>query len=118
MKRLEFKKKVRLEIWLRAGGPERLKCEACAMPLMGKRFEVDHILECWEVPYRDDLKAEDGKLLCIPCHDTKTGKKAGERAHGNRIIKKAAGIKRRSSFKTNRDGPYRMKLDGSIERRS
>jgi len=122
-KRLEFTKATKLAIFRRAGGPEDLRCEGCKAPLMGKSFEYDHTLECWEMEdvehgYRDPLTAEDGKLLCLPCHQEKTGRKAGERAHGKRIQAKAAKAKpKRSSFLTNRDGPYRKKLNGEIERR-
>lgn len=98
-KRLEFSKKVRLEIFLRAGGPDKLRCEGkdCGLPIKGSNFEIDHTLECWEMDdvehgYREPLTAADGKVLCYPCHDAKSGKKSGERAHCKRIVKKAAKV--------------------------
>jgi hypothetical protein len=122
-KRLEFDKKTKIEMFKRAGGPEDLRCEGtgCGIPLRGKPFEYDHTLECWEMEdiehgLRPPLTAEDGKLLCIPCHQEKTGRKAGERAHGKRIVAKAARAetKKRSSFRTNRDSPYKVKMDGTV----
>jgi hypothetical protein len=115
-KRLEFSKKVRLEIFLRAGGPDKLRCEGkdCGLPIKGSNFEIDHTLECWEMEdvehgYREALTAEDGKLLCIPCHDAKTGKKAGERARCKKVVEKAAKARKpKQPFKGWR------KFDGSV----
>jgi len=125
MKRLEFSKPVKIEMFRRAGGPNDLRCEGkdCGLRLMGKPFEYDHTIEEWEREdiekgLRPPLTAEDGQLLCIPCHDAKSGKKAGERAHGKRLIAKAARAKPRSSFQTNRNGTYKAKIGGGVERRS
>ena len=114
--RLEFTDKVKEQMFRRAGGPGNVCCEGCGLPLNGKPFEYDHCIEEWEredIQYglRPPLTAEDGKLLCIPCHDAKTGKKAGERAHGKRIVRKAAkahkpkrgGFSKRFSHKMNGD---------------
>ena len=123
IKRLEFTKAVRLEIFRRAGGPGNLCCEGCGISLENKPFEFDHTIECWEMEdvehgYRAPLTAEDGKLLGKSCcHKAKTARKAGERAHGRRIVEKAARVKRRSSFLTNRDGPFKKRMDGTVERR-
>jgi hypothetical protein len=106
-------------MYRRAGGPDRLRCENCGLKPKGNLFEYDHTVELWELPselrerfLEEGVPAEYGKLLCVPCHDEKSGKKAGERAHGNRIFEKAAKAKpkKRSSFKTNRDGPYKVEL--------
>jgi hypothetical protein len=123
MKRLEFSKPVKIEMFRRAGGPNNLRCEKCQLRLMGKPFEYDHQIEEWErqniaADLRPPLTADDGKLLCIPCHDEKSGKKAGERAHGKRIVGKAARAKPKSSFATNRNGAWKKKMDGTLERRS
>jgi hypothetical protein len=119
-KRLEFKKSVKIAILRRAGWPEKPVCEGCGLPLRGKRIEVDHTLECWEKPDRTELTAEDGRALGECCHRPKTARKNGERAHGNRIIEKAAGVKpkRRRGFQTNRDGPYKKPFGGNAVKRS
>lgn len=97
---MEFPKKVRMEIFLRAGGPGNLRCEAegCGLPIKGSNFELDHTIEEWE---RREVRegrrpptAEDGKLLCIPCHDAKSGKKTGERSHCKRIVEKSANARK------------------------
>lgn len=102
IKRLEFSKPVKIEMFRRAGGPDDLHCEGCNLRLMGKSFEYDHQIEEWErqniaAGLREPLTAEDGKLLCIPCHDEKSGKKTGERARGKRLIVKAAKAKPKRS---------------------
>lgn len=96
--RVEFSDSVKREIFTRAGGVRNLRCECCGMPLAGKRFEYDHIVEEWELEMiarelRAPLTAEDGRLLCIPCHDEKTARKTGERAHGKRLVKKVTRAK-------------------------
>ena len=116
-KRLEFTKAVKLEIFRRAGGPDNVRCEGpCGLPLGGKPFELDHALECWEMEdvehgYRAPLTAADGQLLCIPCHDAKTGKKAGERAKVIRRLEKAAGIERGGRKPKSR---FRKKMNGDV----
>lgn len=121
-KRLEFDKKTKIEMYKRAGGPEDLRCEAkdCGVRLRGKPFHYDHIIEEWEREdiargLREPLTADDGQVLCVPCHNEKSAVKTGERAHGKRIVAKAARAEnKRSSFRTNRDSPYKVKMDGTV----
>lgn len=119
-KRLEFSKSVRIEIFRRAGGPGNLRCEGCGLSLQNKPFEVDHTIEEWEREdvahgLREALTANDGKLLgknC--CHKAKSAKKAGERAHGKRIVEKAARVKKKSSWPCGKDKPFKKKLSGEV----
>lgn len=102
--KLEFKKTEKLKMFLRAGGPEHLRCEGCKLLMRGKRFEYDHTVECWELPAElrakfeeEGYPAEYGKLLCIPCHDEKSGAKSGERAHAISILEKSARARPKSA---------------------
>ena len=120
--RLEFSAKVKQEIWRRAGGPGNLRCEGCGLPLNGKPFEYDHTVECWEMRQEGrsrPLTAEDGKLLGRCCHRPKTARKAGERAHGKRIVKKSAKAMRRKGrpMPGSRTSAWKAKLGGGWERR-
>lgn len=116
--RLEFSKKVRLEIFRRAGGPEKLYCEGCGLPLRGKPFEIDHTIECWEKPTRTELTADDGKLLGYCCHRPKTAKKATERAHGNRIIEKSAKAKSKGPpIPGSRSSKFKKTVSGKVTTR-
>lgn len=118
--RIEFTKAVKLEMFRRAGGPERLCCEGCGLPIGGKPFEYDHVTECWEMREKKALTAEDGKVLGRCCHEPKTARKAAERAHGNRILEKTARAKPRrcAPIPGSRSTNWKRKLDGTIERRS
>lgn len=120
IKRLEFSKAVKLEMFKRAGGPGDLHCEGCHQPLGGKPFDYDHVIEEWEREdvahgLRAPLTAADGKLLGkLCCHQPKSAAKTKERAHVYRVIEKAARVKRKSSFPTNRDGRWRKKMNGEV----
>lgn len=116
-RRLEFTKAVKVEMFRRAGGPADPHCENCGVSVKNKLFEYDHEIEEWEREdiergLRSPLTAEDGKLLCIPCHDAKTGRKAGERAHGKRIVAKAAKADKSKGrgFQTR----LKRRMDGSV----
>jgi hypothetical protein len=121
--RLEFSKPVRLEIFRRAGGPGDLRCEGCGLSLQNKAWEVDHVIEEWEMEdvehgLRAPLTAADGKLLgkyC--CHVPKTAKKAKERAHGKRIVAKAARCASKSRpIPGSRASGLRRRMNGNVER--
>jgi hypothetical protein len=97
--RLEFTKKVKLEIFRRAGGPDDVRCEKCGWKIRGRNFQIDHKVAEWILEdiahgLRPPLTAEDGWLLGnekeCGCHTAKTAVEAGQRAHGDRIIAKAA----------------------------
>jgi hypothetical protein len=118
---LEFSKSVKLAMFKRAGGPGNLHCEKCKLRIGGKPFDYDHTIELWELGAElrekfaeDGVPAEYGQLICKPCHSQKTGQKTGERAHGKRIVEKAAKVKKRSSFQANRDGKFKKKMDGTV----
>lgn len=126
--RLEFKKKVKLEIFKRAGGPGDPRCEKCGTKVVGREFEIDHrvaewILEDIKHGYRGELTAEDGWLLgkgkTCSCHKDKTGKESGERGHVNRILFKAAKAtkaKGRPMLGTKASG-VRKRMNGKVENR-
>ena len=116
VRRVEFGKQAKLEMFKRAGGPGNLRCEGCGASLTGKAFEYDHTIECWErldmqAGDRIVLTADDGKLLGKDCcHREKSNKKKGEKAHGDRIIAKAAKATKKSTWRKKPDG---MRFDWS-----
>lgn len=67
-KRLEFKRKVKVEIRARSAG----KCELCGAALKGREGEIDHIDMDALVIEKRELVATDGQLLCRVCHKPKT----------------------------------------------
>ena len=116
--RVEIPKAVKLEVYRRAGGPNKVWCEGCEANLGSKRFEYDHQIEEWEqsIPpsQRQPITAADVKLLCVPCHDEKTGKKAGERAHVKRIVAKAAKAGKPKSRGFNRNPNMKQRFGGGV----
>jgi hypothetical protein len=120
IKRLEFSKKVKIAILRRAGWPENPICEGCGMPMRGKRIEVDHTIECWEQPDRQELTEADGKALGWDCcHQPKSSTKTAQRAHGNRIIEKAARARPKSRpIPGSKASGLRKGFNGIVEKRT
>ena len=115
--RVEISKKVKLEVFERAGGPGNVCCEGeCKMPLRGKRMEYHHAKAEWlqnEPPAsRPPIVAADVLLLCIPCHAAISSKDTTRRAAGKRIVEKQAGISRskRGGFSKR----LSRKMDGTV----
>lgn len=65
MPRLEFSRKTRRQIIMRAAG----KCERCNAALKPREGEVDHILAA---EFGGEATAANGRLLCRTCHAAKT----------------------------------------------
>ena len=68
--RKEFTRKVRAEIFARSKGA----CEDCGARLKVGEGEIDHVVPDAQKSYDPNrtYTAEDGKLLCRPCHKAKT----------------------------------------------
>lgn len=109
--RREFPAKVKREALDRAKGI----CEGCGAPLTIGKYEFDHDLA-------DGLGGEptleNCKLLCLPCHAEKTGKRDVPLiARVKRIRDRHLGIRKKSRFACSRDGAFRKKINGQVERR-
>lgn len=95
MSRLEFSRKTKAAIILRAAG----KCEACSAVLKTGEGEVDHILPC---QLGGEPTIANGRLICRPCHVEKTAndirairKSDRQRDKATGAIKPAGDIKSR-----------------------
>jgi HNH endonuclease len=71
----------------------RMWCEQCGAECLSRAdFEVDHVLAEGIRPANDNnrapLTADDGKLLCLKCHDQKTRRDVFEIAKSKRMGKK------------------------------
>lgn len=109
--REEFSKKVKIEAFARCKG----RCEACGALLRPRGFDYDH-----DKPAAFEGRAvvENCRVLCKPCHGQKTyGRDIPAIAKSNRIRAHRAGIRKRSRFPTSRDGPFKAKIGGGVERR-
>lgn len=114
MKRREFSTKIKRAGLERCDG----RCEQCGARLFPGNIRFDHINPdaAGGEPVLDNLQ-----VLCRSHHDDKTfGRDVPLVAKLKRVRDKHFGIGRRKSwrsFLTNRDGPFRKRMDGSVERR-
>lgn len=69
--RIEFTKKVRIEVYARAGG----KCEKCKAALKVSEGEYDHVIPFW---ISRDSSASNAQLLCVTCHRAPGAKTADD----------------------------------------
>ena len=123
IERKDIPKSVKLQVFKRAGGPEYVQCEGCGLMLRGKKFHYDHTVCEWmrtEAKSARVITADDVKLLGWDCcHKGKTSSEAGQRAHGNRLIEKAARARHSSQpIPGSRRSQWKRKMDGTLERRS
>jgi 5-methylcytosine-specific restriction protein A len=105
----------RLALWERHKGI----CAICKLPIKaGAKWRDEHLRALGLGGTNDP---ENRAPVHEACADEKTHGKDGDLAHiakAKRRKMKHLGIKRaRSSFQTNRDGPFKKRIDGSVERR-
>ena len=91
-------------------------CHICEGKItVGDKWEVEHIIP-WEIS-RDDSD-ENRKPAHVKCHRVKTDGDIKTIRKVQRIERKHLGIhKPKSSFATNRNGAFKKRMDGSVERR-
>lgn len=118
MSRAEFTKPTKRDAFMRAEG----RCEGklpngqrCNVRLHSGAVHYDHIIAEW---LTRDNSLENCQCLCLPCHKDKTGNSdVPAIAKVKRIQDRERGIKKRSSFQTNKDGPFKKKINGEVVRR-
>lgn len=109
--RQEFPAKIKVAAFERAGG----RCEECTAFLCAGKFDYDH-----RIPDALGGKPtlDNCVVTCRACHSEKTFKSDIPKiAKTRRIRKREAGIKKRSSFLTSKDSPFKRKLSGEVVRR-
>ena len=114
MTRREFPSKVRVAAFERAQG----RCEECTALLLPGKYQYDH-----RIP--DALGGEptldNCVVTCTTCHGRKTATvDVPNIARAKRREARHIGAKTpsRRSFATNKNGPFKKKLDGNVERRN
>jgi len=120
--RLEIPKRVKLEVYTRAGGPGQLKCEGCGLLIGGKRFDYDHKqAEIFNTPKSQrTITADDVQILGYACcHQKKSSREHKDNCHGKRIVAKGAKAQKRKSrpMLGSRESPWKAKIGGGWERR-
>ncbi len=110
--RQEFSKRTKLVVWNRTGG----RCEQCTAALYPGRFEYHHAKEA---TFDGDGSVANCTLLCRNCHAAITSKRAQVIAKSNRVrLSHIGGRPKKRSFPTNRNGKWRKRMDGTVERRT
>lgn len=92
-------------------------CCVCLLPIApGERFIDEHIIP---LELGGSNEKHNRGIAHIQCAKIKTRRDVALIAKAKRVRAKHLGIKpnKRSSFQTNRDGPYRKKINGQIIRR-
>jgi 5-methylcytosine-specific restriction enzyme A len=113
MPRTEFSRKVRSAAYERANG----HCEKCTAELRPGKYHYDHDLPD---ALGGEPTLENCRVLCTNCHGEKTAKvDVPTIAKSNRVRDRHRGAKKRQTrgFATNRDGPFKAKIGGGIQRR-
>lgn len=108
--RREFSPKTKLQAFERCAGI----CEGkdCGAQLRPGRWECDHIIPC---EFDGDNSIDNAQCLCEACHTEKTGKKdIPAIAKSNRIQRRAAGIRKPSTFPGGRNSPWKKRIDGTV----
>jgi len=94
--RREFTQKVKVEIIKRCSwGIRKINphCEQCNQ--IAHKFEIDHRdPDAMQIDKSRKLTAEDGWLLCIPCHNAKTKTDVANIAKAKRVEAKHLGARR------------------------
>ena len=131
-RRANFTTRTKLAAWQRAGGPDDPNCECgklerafCfRMPITKSDPAEYHHIEEAESGDTSERRAYLKSLencLCVrrSCHKQITRTETMPKIVKSRSQRagEANAKTRQSSFETNRDGPYKQKLDGKIERR-
>jgi 5-methylcytosine-specific restriction protein A len=112
MSRLEFTRKQRAEIWLRAKGC----CEKCDARLKTGEGDFDHRVA---QGYGGENTVENGQLLCKVCHKAKTGKDKGITERVKRIRDKHNAVmpKKSRPMPGSKASGLKKRMDGTVERR-
>ena len=90
MIRIAFSSASKRAITLRATDLKgRIWCELCGVECLSRAdYEIDHVVAEGILPANDNrppLTAEDGKLLCLKCHDKKTRRDVREISKTKRL---------------------------------
>lgn len=103
--------RVRDRIFLRHGG----MCHLSGRKIRaGERWEVEHVIALCNGGKH--IESNLAPALVGP-HREKTANDRKIKARDDRIRKRHLGIRGKSKFATNRDGPFKRKIDGTVVRR-
>lgn len=104
--------RVRLRVFERANG----RCQECGRRICaGDAWQADHVMA---LVNGGENRESNLRALCGWCHKEKTAQDVAEKSKVARVKAKHLGAKNPGrSFATNRNGPWKRKLDGTLVRR-
>lgn len=92
------------------------RCPQCARQLRAGHIAFDHIKAL--INGGEHRESNLQPLCDVPCHQEKTCADVAIKSKTYRVRSKHLGLRKRSSFQTNRDGKYIKHMDGSVSRRA
>jgi len=99
-------------VWERCNG----HCKQCTRAIRpGDLHHVDHIKA---LANGGQNRESNLQILCGWCHQGKTREDVAVKAKNYQRRKRHRGIKKRSSFQTNRGGKFKQRIDGTVVRRT
>ncbi|MDE2472825.1 MAG: HNH endonuclease [Bradyrhizobium sp.] len=90
-------------------------CAGCGLPLIGKRWTCDHIKALINDGENRESNLQPLGDAC--CNPKKNAADMALKSKSYRVRRRHAGVRPRSSFQTNRDGPFKKKMSGEVVRR-
>ncbi len=109
--RIEFSKRTKLIVWNRCSG----NCERCTAKLYPGKYQFHHVIEA---TMSGSSEVANCQCICVACHSEITADRAPVIAKSNRQRAKHIGARsKRPSFPTNRNGLFRKRMNGQVERR-
>jgi 5-methylcytosine-specific restriction endonuclease McrA len=107
--RQEFSKKTKLARFEFARG----HCEYCGAKII-THAEYHHERQAH---LGGDNSLENCRCICVKCHNAESRKNRPENDKTRRVYEKRAGVRKTRGFAANRNGKYKQKMDGTVERR-
>lgn len=100
----------KLKVFEDAGG----LCHICGLKIFGKGWEVEHVIPL-ALGGADD--ANNMRPAHDHCHGEKTKADNASWSKAKRMKAKHYGIRKKSTWPTGRDGPFKALVGGGVERR-
>lgn len=103
--------RVRLRVYDKFNG----RCAGCGFSLRGKPWICDHVIALINGGENRENNLQPLGDAC--CNKGKNKRDVAEKSRTYDVRSKHVGAKKKSGFLTNKTGPFRKKMDGTVERR-
>ncbi len=103
--------RVRLRVYDKFDG----RCAVCGIALQDRHWTCDHKIALINGGENRETNLQSLGNAC--CNKEKNKRDVAQKAQTYRTRSRHLGIKKRSGFLTNKIGPFRKKMNGTVERR-